>query len=104
MEKRKPHFSLSAIHQQFSRPDGYRITVSAEDFAIRELDLDEAGVRELVQAVRPRDFVKSMTSYRDHRVWQDVYTLDWSGRLLYVKFTEHPSGDGYLLLISLKDK
>lgn len=31
-------------------------------------------------------FVKSMTTFADHRVWQDVYRVPARGMLLYVKF------------------
>lgn len=31
-------------------------------------------------------FVKSMTTYADHRLWQDVYHVPTRGLLLYVKF------------------
>jgi motility quorum-sensing regulator/GCU-specific mRNA interferase toxin len=31
-------------------------------------------------------FMKSMTTYADHRVWQDVYHVPAEGMVLYVKF------------------
>ena len=31
-------------------------------------------------------FVKSMTTYADHRVWQDVYHVPSGDMVLYVKF------------------
>jgi motility quorum-sensing regulator/GCU-specific mRNA interferase toxin len=31
-------------------------------------------------------FFKSMTTIRDHRVWQDVYHVPARGLVLYVKF------------------
>jgi motility quorum-sensing regulator/GCU-specific mRNA interferase toxin len=31
-------------------------------------------------------FYKSMTTFADHRVWQDVYHVPTRGMMLYVKF------------------
>lgn len=31
-------------------------------------------------------FVKSMTTFADHRTWQDVYNAPADGMVLYVKF------------------
>jgi hypothetical protein len=33
-----------------------------------------------------RMFVKSMTTFADHRVWQDVYQVPTEDLVLYVKF------------------
>ncbi|RVE88642.1 hypothetical protein CN172_17255 [Sinorhizobium meliloti] len=33
-----------------------------------------------------RMFYKSMTTFADHRVWQDVYHVPARGMVLYVKF------------------
>ncbi|MEK7245571.1 MAG: type II toxin-antitoxin system MqsR family toxin [Pseudomonadota bacterium] len=101
VEKRKPTYDLAAIQKQFGEPDGYRITVSAQDFAF-SLGLDRGGVVALVQSIERRHFYKSMTTYRDHRIWQDVYHAGHGKLTLYVKFTL--GLDGYYLLISLKEK
>ena len=46
-------------------------------------------------------FYKSMTSMADHRIWQDVYHVEFGALVLYVKFTT--DAEGYLV-ISLKEK
>jgi motility quorum-sensing regulator/GCU-specific mRNA interferase toxin len=102
MEKRKPAYDLEAIKAQFREPAGYRITVTAQDFAFNVLELERDGVIELVQGITRRQFYKSMTSKRDHRIWQDVYHVAWDEMRLYVKFTK--SAENWFLLISLKDK
>lgn len=103
-EKRKPHYDLLSIQAQFAKPDGsgYRITVSAQDFAFAVLGMERAGVLSLVASIARADFVKSMTSYTDHRVWHDVYHVLFLDMTLYVKFTK--DRDGFYLLISLKEK
>jgi len=43
-----------------------------------------------------------MTSYSDHRVWQDVYHVPSTYGLLYVKFTADAVSE--FLLLSFKEK
>jgi hypothetical protein len=47
-------------------------------------------------------FYKSMTSYRDHRIWQDVYHVPSEAGLLYIKFTADAISE--FLLLSFKEK
>ena len=37
------------------------------------LGLTEPAMREVVLALRRVDFYKSMTTHRDHQLWQDMY-------------------------------
>jgi len=42
----------------------------------------------IVLALTPADFYKSMTTYADHRVWQDVYRAkSTNGDEVYLKLT-----------------
>lgn len=50
------------------------------------LGFDRAGVAEVVTAMERRMFYKSMTTFADHRVWQDVYHVPARGLVIYVKF------------------
>ena len=48
------------------------------------------GFEEVIRVVAtltPRDFYKSMTTYADHRVWQDVYRPKTSVGDVYLKLT-----------------
>lgn len=101
MEKRRAHYDLVSIKATFSTVDGLRLTESSLVFATVELGLADTGIVDLIQSIERSHFYKSMTSVRDHRIWQDVYHLSFDARLLYVKFTTDESG---YLLISLKDK
>ncbi|HEY2404707.1 MAG TPA: type II toxin-antitoxin system MqsR family toxin [Polyangiaceae bacterium] len=101
MDKKRPHYDLASIKATFSTPDGLRLTETSLTFATLELGLSDAGIVLLIQGVERTHFYKSMTSVRDHRIWQDVYHLPFEARLLYVKFTTDETG---YLLISLKDK
>jgi motility quorum-sensing regulator / GCU-specific mRNA interferase toxin len=56
---------------------------------------------DVIQAITPNHFYKSMTSYENAKVWQDVYHVQAEGCVLYVKFTVDDEGK---LLISFKEK
>lgn len=47
-----------------------------------------AGMCDVVNALTPANFYKSMTTHADHRVWQDVYRTKVSfGYEVYLKLT-----------------
>ena len=100
MEKRKPHFELDRIKAAFADTASLNRTFSSKQGA-GELEMDDADVVVVIQALSQADFDKSMTSASDHRIWQDVYKPNVAGRELYVKFTL--DAQQALLLISFKE-
>ena len=100
MEKRSPHYDQGTILKTLSTVDALRITRTAMICAER-LGLSLADVVTLIQTITRRHFYKSMTSFVDVRIWQDVYHVRWVETVLYVKFTT--DAEGYLV-ISLKEK
>lgn len=83
MEKYRAHRTLSNV-KSFIALNKVRATVSA--FAGgAALGLDFDGIVDIVQKLRPSDFHKSMTSYHDHRIWQDVYKPTTSVGEIYLK-------------------
>ena len=52
--------------------------------------------------MEPVHFYKSMTSYHNHKEWQDVYHVPWDGLVLYVKFTD--KGIRLFKLLSFKER
>lgn len=46
-------------------------------------------------------FYKSMTSYNDPTIWQDVYRVPWCELVLYVKLTVDQQGR---LILSMKER
>ncbi|MCX7323156.1 MAG: type II toxin-antitoxin system MqsR family toxin [Hyphomicrobiales bacterium] len=40
----------------------------------------------VIASMERRMFVKSMTTFAEHRVWQDVYQVPTEDLVLYVKF------------------
>jgi motility quorum-sensing regulator/GCU-specific mRNA interferase toxin len=84
-EKRRPTYDLDAIEQAIGSVDRLAITTSALRDA-SALGFDRGAIVATIHGVDRRMFVKSMTTFADHRLWQDVYHVPPRGLLLYVKF------------------
>jgi len=50
------------------------------------LGFDRAAIVETIATMTSKMFQKSMTTYADHRIWQDVYYVPAGDLILYVKF------------------
>jgi motility quorum-sensing regulator/GCU-specific mRNA interferase toxin len=99
MEKSTPHCKLSSV-KALVELGKVRATVSAYNGA-RLLGINDlAGMCAVVSSLMPSDFYKSMTTYADHRIWQDVYRAKTaSGDDAYVKLTVIDD----LLIVSFKE-
>jgi motility quorum-sensing regulator/GCU-specific mRNA interferase toxin len=51
------------------------------------LGLDLSDMLDVVRGLKAADFYKSMTTYADHTVWQDVYRPHTRSGDLYLKLT-----------------
>jgi motility quorum-sensing regulator/GCU-specific mRNA interferase toxin len=85
MEKHTPHCQLSIV-KALIREGKVRSTYSALTGGAA-LGFDFDGIVAVVLALTPEDFYKSMTTYADHRVWQDVYRPTTSAGEVYLKLT-----------------
>lgn len=74
MEKKRPTYDLGAVKAAFAEPERLAITVSAFQDAVA-LGFDRTGIVGVIQTIERGMFIKSMTTYADHRVWQDVYNV-----------------------------
>ena len=99
VEKRRPHYSLEQVRGFASNPDKIRFTRTALDGGI-DLGLDLATMGSVIMNLNVSDFYKSMTTYADSKVWQDVYHPSFQGKNLYVKLTVVTDND--LLVVSFK--
>ena len=72
VEKRTPHYDLARIQAQVARLGAAAFTKTALDGG-REMGLTSAEMLGVIASLSRRNFYKSMTSYADHRIWQDVY-------------------------------
>jgi motility quorum-sensing regulator / GCU-specific mRNA interferase toxin len=85
MEKRKPHYPLELV-QSLVRGGAYCVTRAARDAAVSDFGIVELrDIADFVLAMTAADFYKSMTSYGDARLWQDVYHPNIAGLAAYVK-------------------
>ena len=100
MEKRRAHYHLDEIKQVFLRPEQLRMSGTAL-MAMASLNFTKDDVVRVIQLLSMKDLYKSMTSNRDHRIWQDVYHCNYQGLILYVKITTDNKG---YFLISFKEK
>lgn len=83
MEKRRPHCTLVAV-KALVASGKVRATLSALEGAAT-LDMDFAGIVSVVMELQMADFFKSMTTYSDHRLWQDVYRPQTPQGAVYLK-------------------
>ena len=98
-EKRKPTYDLDAFKAAAHR---IRVTVVATRTAAA-LGFGRAEIAATIQTMRRAQFHKSMTSYADHRIWQDVYYVPSPAGTLYVKFTADAVTEFTLLSFKEKD-
>jgi len=85
-EKRTPHYSLDRAQEPI-RAGQYIVTHTALHHAAEDFPqcTDEKDAAAHVLALRRKHFYKSMTSFRDHRIRQDVYHPEIGGIPAYVK-------------------
>lgn len=100
MDEKRPTYNLENIKEAFSSEDLLRITRTARKSVI-EMGLRDSDVVNAIQRLEARNFYKSMTSYQDHRVWQDVYHIEYGELILYLKFTVDSEG---FFVLSFKEK
>ena len=96
MEKFNPSYSLSDF-----KNSNFAITRTALRTA-QDLGFYEEDIRRIVSTMELKHFYKSMTSYANHKIWQDVYHVPFGRLILYVKFTQEVISE--FTLLSFKEK
>ena len=97
MEKRTPHSSLLVI-RALIEAGKVRTTHTARAGAVA-LGFSYRDMLAVVLALKPGDFYKSMTTYADHTIWQDVYRPKTPAGDVYLKLTVVDD----LLIVSFKE-
>ena len=101
-EKRKPHYDLKRL-KQLIREEKFIITKNADHSAF-SLGFSRHEIIEIVLGLTNADFYKSMTTYHNHKIWQDVYKPQVESQdeklELYMKLQE--SADQKCIVISFK--
>jgi motility quorum-sensing regulator / GCU-specific mRNA interferase toxin len=85
MEKKTPHCSLYRV-KVLVEAGKVRATHTARTSAAL-LGFDFNGMIAVVASLTMKDFYKSMTTYADHTIWQDVYRPKTSAGDVYLKLT-----------------
>ena len=96
MELFRPTFDL----EEFKASD-YSITKTALQGAMM-LGMDDEDIDATVASMKPEHFYKSMTAYKDSKIWQDVYHVPYENKMLYIKFTKEAISE--FTLLSFKEK
>ncbi|MDR1661379.1 MAG: type II toxin-antitoxin system MqsR family toxin [Azoarcus sp.] len=86
MDKSAPHCKLPVV-KALIEAGKVRRTYAAEAGAAH-LGLRFSDMIEIIKALTPADFYKSMTTHANHRAWQDIYhTRTAMGDEVYLKRT-----------------
>jgi motility quorum-sensing regulator / GCU-specific mRNA interferase toxin len=91
MEKRSAHYDLAAIIAVVKLRRASAFTKTAMDGG-RRMGLTMSEMIDVVCSLTPRRLYKSMTTYQDSTVWQDVYHADTPVGKAYVKLTLRADG------------
>ena len=83
MEKHKPHCPLPIIQALVKEGKVHATKVAVDSAYILGFNLEE--MISVVLSLTIRDFYKSMTTYADHKVWQDVYHPMTKAGKIYLK-------------------
>jgi len=85
MEKKTPHCELLRVKALIAA--GKVKSTHTARTAAALLGFDFEGMIAVVASLTMKDFYKSMTTYADHRIWQDVYRPQTSAGPVYLKLT-----------------
>lgn len=91
MEKRTAHYDLSAVVVLVRQRRAAAFTKTALDGG-RRMGLTLSEMIEVVCRLTPGCLYKSMTTYADSTIWQDVYHADTPAGKAYIKLTLRTDG------------
>ncbi len=101
MEKYTPHYDLAVIKEDVRRLGSKAFTKTAKESG-EHLGFSIEEMQSVIYELQNRMLYKSMTTYRDPRVWQDVYHAHSKNMEIYIKVTYSTDGDPPV--ISFKEK
>ena len=100
VEKRTPHYDLGHVRVEVARLGVAAFTKTALDGG-RQMGLTTDEMLGVVASLARHDFYKSMTTYADHRIWQDVYhAMTPANKIAYIKITLR----GAVPIVQFKEK
>lgn len=101
MEKRTPQYSLATVQAIVAERGVLAFTRTALDNG-HAMGLSIQAMINVIQSMTKANFYKSMTTYYDHTVWQDVYhAITPVGKIAYIKVS---NPQGRFPVIQFKEK
>lgn len=98
MQKRVAHYSLQSIKDLINQSQYFITRTARVDYI--NLGFDDEDVIEIIMSLVNQDLYKSMTTYSDNKIWQDVYYKNVDDLELYIKFQI----TGKAIVISFKER
>ena len=98
MEKGTPHCKLKIVKAMVAAGSARITAVALAGGA--QLGFDARQILDVVCGLTPKEFYKSMTTYEDHTVWQDVYHANTRAGAVYLKLTVVEG----VVVVSFKEK
>jgi len=98
VEKHTAHYKLPMV-KELIQQEQFRFTRSAL-VGGAAMGLDAEVMLSVVRGLLPSDLHKSMTTYADHQVWQDVYHKETPAGNAYIKLTVVDE----LVIVTFKEK
>jgi len=93
MEKRTAHYNLDAVKAGVAQR-GIDVFTRTASIGAEALGLSEQQAVDVVMSLTRSMLYKSMTTYANHREWQDVYHAPCpNGRMAYLKLTLREQGN-----------
>jgi motility quorum-sensing regulator/GCU-specific mRNA interferase toxin len=87
MEKRLPHYPLAVLQSHIAE-QGVMVFTATALFNAAAMGLSEKSALVVLASLTRAMFYKSMTTYADSSVWQDVYHAPTpNGKVAYIKLT-----------------
>lgn len=84
MEKRKRHYDLNRV-KTLIHANQWKSTYTAGENAYKDFGLGDEDIKNIILRLTSKDYYKSMTSYHDAKIWQDVYCPLVTGIQAYIK-------------------
>lgn len=97
MEKRKPHYGLDTLKMLLLHESTRIITRSARQGAATLGYFDNESMVARILKLSSREFYKSMNTYGNSAIWQDVYRTNDGNVGIYIKLQKSLDGKGVII-------
>jgi motility quorum-sensing regulator/GCU-specific mRNA interferase toxin len=97
MEKKSAHYPLTIVKTLVE--NGCVKSTKTALAGAAALGLDFNDMKEIIKNLESGDLYKSMTTYADHTIWQDVYHFPGEVGNIYIKLTVFDD----VLIVSFKE-